>query len=167
MVGLAPLFGIFNVRTDTDVSVCTWGLWEHCKTICTDIWLGGEKFLAAPKNWARAGIASNFLVWCSTHWATTHHLLERYSCTNWSLHILSDPGSLCIQTSQQSCAHESLHLIYPSPTPHSIFYFYPKTVTADETLDRGPPMCIHMQKDHIHTFQVLQSTSEFGGLWKH
>ena len=28
-------------------------------------------------------------------------------------------------------------------------------------------VCIRMQKDHIRTLKILQSTSEFGGLWKH
>ena len=28
-------------------------------------------------------------------------------------------------------------------------------------------MSIPMQKDHIHMLKILQSMSEFGGLWKH
>ena len=27
-------------------------------------------------------------------------------------------------------------------------------------------MCTRMQKDHIRTLKILQSVSEFGGLWK-
>ena len=37
------------------------------------------------------------------------------------------------------------------------------------TRDHKPmsPVCIGMQKDHTRTLKILQSTSEFGGLWKH
>ena len=37
-----PVFGIFNMHTDADACVCTWGLYEHCKRVCTDSWLGGK-----------------------------------------------------------------------------------------------------------------------------
>ena len=38
---------------------------------------------------------------------------------------------------------------------------------SGETINRGPPVCIRMQKDHIRTLKILWSMSEFGGLWKH
>lgn len=28
-------------------------------------------------------------------------------------------------------------------------------------------MCIHMQRDHIHTLEIIQSTSECSGFWEH
>ena len=36
--------------------------------------------------------------------------------------------------------------------------------SSDETIN---PVCIRMQKDYIRMLKILQSMSEFGGLWKH
>ena len=34
-----PVLGIFNVCIDYIASDCTWGLFGHCKTVCTESWL--------------------------------------------------------------------------------------------------------------------------------
>ena len=38
----------------------------------------------------------------------------------------------------------------------------------EETVNQGPPVCIHMHKDHIHMLNLksLESISESGGSWK-
>ena len=60
MVWLSVL-GTFNVRTDTDASNCTRGLYGHRKSLHWKLTLG-EKSLAAPGTRTRVSIAPGFSV---------------------------------------------------------------------------------------------------------
>ena len=60
-------YGIFIVRSDVNTCDCTQGCTDTIR-VCTESWLWGEKFLAAPGN---RTCVDGVPVRCSTNWATS------------------------------------------------------------------------------------------------
>ena len=76
-----PVFGIFNVCTDTDACDCTQGLYGRCKSLHCKFLILGEKRLAAPGTWTCVSILPGLFSW----------LLYQLNCPHPTLQLAMGP----------------------------------------------------------------------------